>query len=200
MDSETRKLLLQKGIGDMMLDEPVNLGPIINADPTLNGTSTKELDLQLIGAKKNLEIIKKDTQMIIREGGKVNKKHLQNAIKKYNDLLAKRKKLIKTTKTEPVITDPVVNRKKVSKEMPSESPQKIITNEDVQLKTAEERLVKLRTKQNDAGLPLEFTNKSTGQKDATLKEADEALEEVNSKSDDIEAGFADYINCINGNN
>ena len=200
MDSETRKLLLQKSIGDMQLDEPVNTGPIANADPTLNGTSTAELDLQLIGAKKNLAIIKKDTQMIIREGGKVNKKHLQKAIKKYNDLLAKRKKLIKTTKTEPVITDPVVNRKKVSKEMPSESPQKIITNEDVQLKTAEERLVKLRTKQNDAGLPLEFTNKSTGQKDATLKEADEALEEVNSKSDDIEAGFADYINCRNGNN
>ena len=200
MDSETRKLLLQKGIGDMMLDEPVNLGPIINADPTLNGTSTKELDLQLIGAKKNLEIIKKQTQEIIKDGGKVNKIHLQKAIKKYNDLLAKRKKLIKTTKTEPVITDPVVNRKKVSKEMPSESPQKIITSEDVQLKTAEERLLKLRTKQNDAGLPLEFTNKSTGQKDATLKEADEALEEVNSKSDDIEAGLADYINCTNGNN
>ena len=200
MDSETRKLLLQKSIGDMSLDEPVNTGPIANADPTLNGTSTAELDLQLIGAKKNLAIIKKDTQMIIREGGKVNKKHLQKAIKKYNDLLAKRKKLIKTTKTEPVITDPVVNRKKVSKEMPSESPQKIITNEDVQLKTAEERLVKLRTKQNDAGLPLEFTNKSTGQKDATLKEADEELQEINSKSDDIEAGFADYINCRNGNN
>ena len=200
MDSETRNLLLQKGIGDMILDEPVNLGPIINADPTLNGTSTKELDLQLIGAKKNLEIIKKQTQEIIKDGGKVNKIHLQKAIKKYNDLLAKRKKLIKTTKTEPVITDPVVNRKKISKEMPSESPQKIITNEDVQLKTAEERLVKLRTKQNDAGLPLEFTNKSTGQKDATLKEADEALEEVNSKSDDIEAGIADYINCTNGNN
>ena len=125
---------------------------------------------------------------------------MQNAIKKYNDLLAERKKFVKTTKTEPVITDPVVNRKKVSKEMPSESPQKIITNEDVQLKTAEERLVKLRTKQNDAGLPLEFTNKSTGQKDATLREADEALEEVNSKSDDIEAGIADYINCTNGNN
>jgi len=70
MDSETRKLLLQKGIGDMMLDEPVNLGPIINADPTLNGTSTKELDLQLIGAKKNLEIIKRDTQIIIKDGGK----------------------------------------------------------------------------------------------------------------------------------
>jgi len=154
----------------------------------------------LVKAKKNLEIVKKDTQMIIREGGKVNKKHLQNAIKKYNDLLTERKKFVKTTKTEPVITDPVVNRKKVSKEMPSESPQKIITSEDVQLKTAEERLVKLRTKQNDAGLPLEFTNKSTGQKDATLREADEALEEVNSKSDDIEAGFADYINCINGNN
>ena len=58
MDSETRKLLLQKGIGDMMLDEPVNLGPIINADPTLNGTSTAELDLQLIGAKKILKQLK----------------------------------------------------------------------------------------------------------------------------------------------
>ena len=200
MDAETRKILLQKSIGDMQLDEPVNIDSIVNADPTLNGTSTAELDLRLAGAKKNLETIKKDTQIIIREGGKVNKKHLQKAIKKYNDLLTKRKKLIKTTKTEPVITDPIVNRKKVSKEMPSESTQKIITNEDVQLKTAEERLVKLRTKQNDAGLPLEFTNKSTGQKDATLKEADEELEEVNSKSDDIEAGFADYINCINGNN
>jgi hypothetical protein len=200
MDAETRNVLLEKSIGDMILDEPVNTGPIVNADPTLNGTSTQQLDLLLVKAKKNLETIKKDTQIIIREGGKVNKKHLQKAIKKYNDLLTKRKKLIKTTKTEPVITDPIVNRKKVSKEMPSESTQKIITNEDVQLKTAEERLVKLRTKQNDAGIPLEFTNKSTGQKDATLKEADEALEEVNSKSDDIEAGFADYINCINGNN
>jgi hypothetical protein len=200
MDAETRNVLLEKSIGDMILDEPVNTGPIVNADPTLNGTSTQQLDLLLVKAKKNLETIKKDTQIIIREGGKVNKKHLQKAIKKYNDLLTKRKKLIKTTKTEPVITDPIVNRKKVSKEMPSESTQKIITNEDVQLKTAEERLVKLRTKQNDAGLPLEFTNKSTGQKDATLKEADEALEEVNSKSDDIEAGIADYINCTNGNN
>jgi hypothetical protein len=84
--------------------------------------------------------------------------------------------------------------------MATEYPQRIITDEDVQLKTAETRLVKLRTMQNDAGLPLEFTNKSTGQKDATLKEANEALEEVNSKSDDIEAGVADYINCINGNN
>jgi len=138
--------------------------------------------------------------MIIRDGGKVNKIHLQKAIKKYNDLLTERKKFVNTTRTEPVITDPIVNRKKVSKEMPLESPQRIITNEDVQLKTVEERLTRLRTIQNDAGLPLEFTNKSTGQKDATLKEANEALEEVNSKSDDIEAGVADYINCINGNN
>jgi len=95
MDAETRKILLQKGIGDMYLDEPVNIDSIVNADPTLNGTSTAELDLRLAGAKKNLETIKKDTQMIIREGGKVNKKHLQNAIKKYNDLLAERKKFEK---------------------------------------------------------------------------------------------------------
>jgi len=200
MNTETRDLLLQKSIGDMILDEPVNTGPIVNADPTLNGRSTQQLDLQLMGAKKNLEIIKRDTQMIIRDGGKVNKIHLQKAIKKYNDLLAERKKFVNTTRTEPVITDPIVNRKKFSKEMATEYPQRIITDEDVQLKTAETRLVKLRTMQNDAGLPLEFTNKSTGQKDATLKDANEALEEVNSKSDDIEAGVADYINCINGNN
>jgi len=200
MNPETRDLLLQKSIGDLMLDEPVNIAPIVNADPTLNGRSTQQLDLQLMGAKKNLEIIKRDTQMIIRDGGKVNKIHLQKAIKKYNDLLAERKKFVNTTRTEPVITDPIVNRKKVSKEMATEYPQRIITDEDVQLKTTETRLVKLRTMQNDAGLPLEFTNKSTGQKDATLKDANEALEEVNSKSDDIEAGVADYINCINGNN
>jgi len=200
MDAETRKLLLAKAIGDQQLDEPVNVMDIANADPTLNGTSTKQLDLLINKARKNIEIIKRDTQIILKEGGKVNKAHLKNAVKKYNDLLAERKKLEKTTKTEPVVTDPLVNRKKISKEIPTESPQKIITNEDVQLKTSEERLIKLRTKQNDAGLPLEFTNKSTGQKDATLKEADAALEEVNSKSDDIEAGITDYINCRNGNN
>ena len=200
MDAETRKLLLAKAIGDQQLDEPVNVMDIANADPTLNGTSTKQLDLLINKARKNIEIIKRDTQIILKEGGKVNKAHLKNAVKKYNDLLAERKKLEKTTKTEPVVTDPIVNRKKISKETPPESPQKIIINEDVQLKTAEERLIKLRTKQNDAGLPLEFTNKSTGQKDATLKEADSALEEVNSKSDDIEAGIVDYINCRNGNN
>ena len=200
MNPETRDLLLQKSIGDLMLDEPVNTGPIANADPTLNGRSTQQLDLQLMAAKKNLEIIKRDTQMIIRDGGKVNKIHLQKAIKKYNDLLAERKKFVNTTRTEPVITDPIVNRKKFSKEMATEYPQRIITDEDIQLKTAEERLTKLRTKQNDAGLPLEFTNKSTGKKDIILQEANEALEEVNAKSDDIEAGVADYINCRNGNN
>jgi len=200
MNPETRDLLLQKSIGDMILDEPVNIGPIVNADPTLNGRSTQQLDLQLMGAKKNLEIIKKDTQMIIRDGGKVNKIHLQKAIKKYNDLLTERKKFVNTTRTEPVITDPIVNRKKFSKEIATEYPQRIITDEDVQLKTAETRLVKLRTMQNDAGLPLEFTNKSTGKKDIILQEANEALEEVNAKSDDIEAGIADYINCRNGNN
>jgi len=200
MNTETRDLLLQKSIGDMILDEPVNIGPIVNADPTLNGRSTAQLDLLLVKAKKNLEIIKRDTQMIIRDGGKVNKIHLQKAIKKYNDLLAERKKFVNTTRTEPVITDPIVNRKKVSKEMATEYPQRILTDEDVQLKTAETRLVKLRTMQNDAGLPLEFTNKSTGKKDIILQEANEALEEVNAKSDDIEAGVADYINCINGNN
>ncbi len=200
MNTETRDLLLQKSIGDMILDEPVNIGPIVNADPTLNGRSTAQLDLLLVKAKKNLEIIKRDTQMIIRDGGKVNKIHLQKAIKKYNDLLAERKTFVNTTRTEPVITDPIVNRKKVSKEMATEYPQRILTDEDVQLKTAEARLVKLRTMQNDAGLPLEFTNKSTGKKDIILQEANEALEEVNAKSDDIEAGVADYINCINGNN
>ena len=200
MNPETRDLLLQKSLGDLMLDEPVNIGPIVNADPTLNGRSTQQLDLQLMAAKKNLETIKKDTQMIVRDGGTVNKLHLQKAIKKYNDLLTERKKFVNTTRTEPVITDPIVNRKKISKEIATEYPQRIITDEDVQLKTVEERLTRLRTIQNDAGLPLEFTNKSTGQKDATLKDANEALEEVNSKSDDIEAGVADYINCINGNN
>ena len=39
----------------MYLDEPVNIDSIVNADPTLNGTSTAQLDLRLAGAKKNLE-------------------------------------------------------------------------------------------------------------------------------------------------
>ena len=206
MDSETRKLLLQKGIGDMSLDEPVNLSPIINADPTLNGTSTAELDLRLAGAKKNLEIIKKDTQMIIREGGKVNKKHLQNAIKKYNDLLAERKKFIKTTKTEPVVNEPLVNTTKPSNELNITTKKQIKifndlepTQQDSQLTIKEARLVKLRTKQNAAKFPLDFVDPITRKKDTVLEETAEELNEVNSKSNEIKEATADFINCTQGN-
>ena len=35
-DPRTRKLLLEKSLGDLlMLDEPVDVGPVINADPIL---------------------------------------------------------------------------------------------------------------------------------------------------------------------
>ena len=204
MDVETRNKLLAKAVGDQQLDEPVNVMDIANADPTLNGTSTKQLDLLINKARKNIEIIKKDTQIIIRDGGKVNKKHLQNATKKYNDLLAERKKLEKTTKTEPVVTDPIVNRTKASKQIQVESTKQNVaelssSQQDSELGRVEARLIKLRTKQNDAGLPLEFTNKSTRKKDETLKEASEELEEVNAKSDDLENGITDYINCTQGN-
>ena len=204
MDVETRNKLLAKAVGDQQLDEPVNVMDIANADPTLNGTSTKQLDLLINKARKNIEIIKKDTQIIIRDGGKVNKKHLQNATKKYNDLLAERKKLEKTTKTEPVVTDPIVNRTKASKQIQVESTKQNVaelssSQQDSELNRVEARLIKLRTKQNDAGLPLDFTNKSTGKKDATLKEAAEELDEVNAKSDDLENGITDYINCTQGN-
>jgi hypothetical protein len=206
MDAETRKILLQKSIGDMQLDEPVNIDSIVNADPTLNGTSTAELDLRLAGAKKNLEIIKKDTQMIIRDGGKVNKKHLQKAIKKYNDLLAERKKFIKTTKTEPVVNEPLVNTTKPSNELNITTKKQIKifndlepTQQDSQLTIKEARLVKLRTKQNAAKFPLDFVDPITRKKDTVLEETAEELNEVNSKSNEIKEATADFINCTQGN-
>ena len=206
MDAETRKILLQKSIGDMQLDEPVNIDSIVNADPTLNGTSTAELDLRLAGAKKNLETIKKDTQIIIREGGKVNKKHLQKAIKKYNDLLAERKKLIKTTKTEPVVNEPLVNTTKPSNELNITTKKQIKTfndleptQQDSELTTKETRLIKLRTKQNAAKFPLDFIDPITRKKDTLLEKTSEELDEVNSKSNELKEAAADFINCTQGN-
>jgi len=38
-DPETRKLLLQKSLGDMLLDDPVDVSPIVNSDPVLKKTS-----------------------------------------------------------------------------------------------------------------------------------------------------------------
>jgi hypothetical protein len=37
-DPRTRKLLLEKSLGDLLLDEPVDVGPVINADPVLRTT------------------------------------------------------------------------------------------------------------------------------------------------------------------
>jgi len=204
MDVETRNKLLAKAVGDQQLDEPVNVMDIANADPTLNGTSTKQLDLQINKARKNLDDAIKFSQSEQLTSPDFKQKNVADARKKYNDLLAERKKLEKTTKTEPVVTDPIVNRTKASKQIQVESTKKSVsdlepTQQDSELNRVEARLIKLRTKQNDAGLPLDFTNKSTGKKDATLKEAAEELDEVNAKSDDLENGITDYINCTQGN-
>ena len=37
-DPRTRKLLLEKSLGDLMLDESVDVGPVVNADPVLRTT------------------------------------------------------------------------------------------------------------------------------------------------------------------
>jgi hypothetical protein len=34
-DPRTRKLLLEKSLGDLLMDEPVDVGPVVNADPIL---------------------------------------------------------------------------------------------------------------------------------------------------------------------
>ena len=37
-DPRTRKLLLEKSLGDLLLDESVDVGPVVNADPVLRTT------------------------------------------------------------------------------------------------------------------------------------------------------------------
>ena len=196
-DPELRKKLLAKAIGDQQLDEPVNVTDIANADPVMNGTSTKQLDIQINAARKNIEKLKKDTALIVKEGGKVNKQHLQKAVKKYNDLLAEKQKLNKEVRTEPVVNDVNLNRKNISDDLELNSVKDSIVKaepEDTQLKISEERLLKIRTAQSEKGLNLEF-----GPKDTTLKDASEQLDEANSKSQEIQDVVSDYVNCSNGN-
>ena len=196
-DPELRKKLLAKAVGDQQLDEPVNVTDIANADPVMNGTSTKQLDIQINAARKNIEIIKRDTALILKEGGTVNKQHLQKAVKKYNDLLAEKQKLNKEVRTEPVVNEATINRKNISDDLELNSVKDSTVRaepEDTQLKISEERLLKIRTAQSEKGLNLKF-----GPEDTTLKAASEQLDEVNSKSQEIKDIAADYINCSNGN-
>lgn len=196
-DPELRKKLLAKAIGDQQLDEPVNVTDVANADPVMNGTSTKQLDIQINAARKNIEIIKKDTALILKEGGTVNKQHLQKAVKKYNDLLAEKQKLNKEVRTEPVVNEARINSKNISDDLELNSVKDSTVRgepEDIRIKVSEERLLKIRTAQSEKGLNLKF-----GPEDTTLKAASEQLDEVNSKSQEIDDIVADYINCSNGN-
>ena len=88
--------------------------------------------------------------------------------------------------------------KKLSKQNPDQ-PSEIVVPKDSRLKTAESRLIKLRTIQNEAKIPLDFTDKTTGRPDTVLEDTARDLDEVNSKSEEIENGIADYINCTQGN-
>ena len=196
-DPELRKKLLAKAIGDQQLDEPVNVTDIANADPVINGTSTKQLDIQLNAARKNLDDAIKfsKSDKLTAKGSK--KKLVADARKKYNELLAEKQKLNQETRTEPVVNEATINRKNISDDLElnsvKDSTAKAET-EDTRIKVSEERLLKIRTAQSEKGLNLKF-----GPEDTTLKAASEQLDEVNSKSQEIKDIAADYINCSNGN-
>ncbi len=196
-DPELRKKLLAKAIGDQQLDEPVNVTDIANADPVINGTSTKQLDIQLNAARKNLDDAIKFSKSdeLTAKGSK--EKLVADARKKYNELLAEKQKLNQETRHEPVVNEATINRKNISDDLElnsvKDSTAKAET-EDTRIKVSEERLLKIRTAQSEKGLNLKF-----GPEDTTLKAASEQLDEVNSKSQEIDDIVADYINCSNGN-
>ena len=196
-DPELRKRLLAKAIGDQQLDEPVNVTDIANADPVMNGTSTKQLDIQLNAARKNLDDAIKfsKSDQLTAKGSK--EKLVADARKKYNELLAEKQKLNQETRTEPVVNEATINRKNISDDLELNSVKDSTVRaepKDTQLKVSEERLLKVRTKQSEKGLNLKF-----GPDDSTLKIASEQLDEVNSKSQEIDDIVTDYINCSNGN-
>nr|BAR15481.1 putative internal virion protein D [uncultured Mediterranean phage uvMED]BAR15486.1 putative internal virion protein D [uncultured Mediterranean phage uvMED] len=196
-DPELRKKLLAKAIGDQQLDEPVNVTDIANADPVMNGTSTKQLDIQLNAARKNLDDAIKfsKSDQLTAKGSK--EKLVADARKKYNELLAEKQKLNQETRTEPVVNEATINRKNISDDLELNSVKDSTVRaepKDTQLKVSEERLLKVRTKQSEKGLNLKF-----GPDDSTLKIASEQLDEVNSKSQEIDDIVTDYINCSNGN-
>ena len=196
-DPELRKKLLAKAIGDQQLDEPVNVTDIANADPVINGTSTKQLDIQLNAARKNLDDAIKFSKSdeLTAKGSK--EKLVADARKKYNELLAEKQKLNQETRTEPVVNEATINRKNISDDLELNSVKDSTAraeSEDTRIKVSEERLLKIRTAQSEKGLNLKF-----GPEDTTLKAASEQLDEVNSKSQEIDDIVADYINCSNGN-
>jgi hypothetical protein len=196
-DPELRKKLLAKAIGDQQLDEPVNVTDIANADPVINGTSTKQLDIQLNAARKNLDDAIKFSKSdeLTAKGSK--EKLVSDARKKYNELLAEKQKLNQETRTESVVNEATINRKNISDDLELNSVKDSTVRaepEDVRIKVSEERLLKIRTAQSEKGLNLKF-----GPEDTTLKAASEQLDEVNSKSQEIDDIVADYINCSNGN-
>lgn len=196
-DPELRKKLLAKAIGDQQLDEPVNVTDIANADPVINGTSTKQLDIQLNAARKNLDNAIKffKSDELTAKGSK--EKLVSDARKKYNELLAEKQKLNQEIRTESVVNEATINRKNISDDLELNSVKDSTVRaepEDVRIKVSEERLLKIRTAQSEKGLNLKF-----GPEDTTLKAASEQLDEVNSKSQEIDDIVADYINCSNGN-
>nr|BAR15361.1 putative internal virion protein D [uncultured Mediterranean phage uvMED] len=196
-DPELRKRLLAKAIGDQQLDEPVNVTDIANADPVINGTSTKQLDIQLNAARKNLDDAIKFSKSdeLTAKGSK--EKLVADARKKYNELLTEKQKLNKEVRTEPVVNETKINSKKISDDLELNSVKNSTVRaepQDTRIKISEERLLKIRTAQSEKGLNLKF-----GPEDTTLKAASEQLDEVNSKSQEIDDIVADYINCSNGN-
>jgi len=198
-DPELRKRLLAKAIGDQQLDEPVNVTDIANADPVMNGTSTKQLDIEINAARKTIAKIKK----VVDNKGQNDEATalLGQATRRYRELLAKKQKLNQETRTEPVVNEATINRKNISDDLELNSVKDSTVRaepEDVRIKVSEERLLKIRTAQSEKGLNLEFGPKDSPLKE-TLKDASEQLDEVNSKSQEIKDIAADYINCSNGN-
>jgi hypothetical protein len=185
---QTRKTLLEKSLNDLLLEKPVDVLPIANVDPVLNGRSTNQINLEINKAKKELD----DMIEYSKSGGLRGKgsaeRLVADARRKYNELLAEKEKSIPLSQVRPKLdsTADQIELNNVEQNVVNKNSSDV----DVEINNLQVRLDAI--KENQKARQIEIDD------DVEVKSSKDELDQVNERSDEIDEIIKDGINCVNG--
>ena len=185
---QTRKTLLEKSLNDLLLEKPVDVLPIANVDPVLNGRSTNEINLEINKAKKELDDMIEYSKSDQLRGKGDAEKLVADARRKYNELLAEKEKSIPLSQVRPKLdsTADQIELNNVEQNVVNKNSSDV----DVEINNLQVRLDAI--KENQKARQIEIDD------DAEIKLTREELDTVNERSNEIDEIIKDAINCVNG--
>lgn len=220
-DPALRKLLLQKALGDLTTEQPVNVKDIADTNPKLRNAQIdqkilndlrKQVNEESIATYKEKQQIKKEIQALEKRDPKRKLKYIKTLPElkklraKLKELENREKNLVEQLTNETKLIDERIGP--VKKQIINESRGTYKTDDQIDLENFEQinKSKSIEQKSFDkenADLEAQLENYKVTQKDLSIEDSEDLIfakqdvEEFNQRRTEIKQAVKDGINCIN---